>query len=121
MRKANLQEKPYHLENGIAITGIIDGRIISCGGINLGYFGNADIWQMPSIYVKDYTVVYGKYIRRWINETRKKYALHRLETTCLDDELHNRWMKFLGFEQEGKKRKWINGQDYIMWARLWED
>ena len=110
-----------NLEKGIAFTGIIDGRIISCWGINLGYFGNADIWQMPSIYVKDHTIVYGKYVRRWINDIRKQYALHRLETTCLDDELHNRWMKFLGFEQEGKKRKWINGQDYIMWARLWED
>lgn len=108
------------LEQGACVTGMYDGRIITCGGIIPTSFGNADIWQIPSVYVKDVKIVYCKYIRNWIDKTVNDLALRRLETLCLDDELHTRWMSFLGFQREGIKRQWVEGQDYALWARLYE-
>ncbi len=104
---------------GLAITGVSDGRIISCGGIILQPFGNAYIWQIPSIYVKTITMEYAKFIRHWLMEQADELKLNRMETLCLDDDLHNRWMNFLGFEKEGVKKRWCHGKDYVLWARLW--
>lgn len=109
------------LEQGsIAITGVIDGRVISCGGVIPLYNGVAELWQIPSVYVSEITMRYARYIRRWLEGIREEFLLHRMETLCLDDDLHNRWMRFLGFEREGVKRKFINGNDYVMWGRVWE-
>jgi len=105
-------------ETGLAFTGIIDGKVISCGGLLLKSFGNADIWQIPSVYVKDVKVSYCKVIRKWIEEQAQELALNRLETISLDDGLHDRWMRFIGFEKEGVKRRYINGKDYAMWSRI---
>lgn len=107
-------------EQGLAFTGMIDGRLISCGGLLLKPFGNADIWQIPSVYVKDVKLSYCKVIRKWIEEQAQELALNRLETISLDDGLHDRWMRFIGFEKEGVKRRYIKGKDYAMWGRLFE-
>jgi hypothetical protein len=106
------------LEHSVAITGIVDGRIISCGGIIPYHHGNAEIWQIPSIYVQSVTLEYARFVRKWIEEQQRLFCLHRMETLCLDDELHNRWMRFLGFQKEGTKRKWVNDMDYCLWGRL---
>ncbi len=105
---------------GLSFTGLIDGRIISCGGVVIEKWGNAYVWQVPSVYVKDVKVSYCKYIRKWLDDIAQEYALNRFETTCVNDGLHNRWMKFLGFEVEGIKKKYINGQDYVMFAKVME-
>ncbi len=106
-------------ENGISFTGIVDGRIITCGGVIPTYKGNATAWQVPSIYVKDVSREYARACRQWLDKVQSDYEFHRLETVCLDDGLHNRWMRFLGFEREGVKRQWVNKTDYVMWGRLW--
>ncbi len=108
------------LENGLAITGIVDGRIISCGGILPYHHGNAEIWQIPSIYVEIVSLQYARFVRKWLEEKQAEFCLHRMETLCLDDDLHNRWMRFLGFEREGVKRKWVNDMNYVMWGSLFD-
>ncbi|UOF77745.1 putative acetyltransferase [Caudoviricetes sp.] len=105
---------------GVAFTGLIDGRIISCGGVVIEKWGNAYVWQVPSVYVNDVKMSYCKYIRKWLDDVASEYALNRFETTCVNDDLHNRWMKFLGFEVEGIKKKYINGQDYVMFGKVME-
>lgn len=109
------------LEHGsIAITGVVDGRIISCGGIIPLFNGIAELWQIPSVYVSEITMRYARYIRKWLEGMKEEFKLHRMETLCLNDDLHNRWMRFLGFEREGVKRKYLNGNDYVMWGRVWD-
>lgn len=108
-----------YLQSGVAFTGIVDGRIISCGGLNMLGYNNADLWQIPSVYVDTMTIAYAKYIRKWVLDMKRKFQLDRMETLCVDDSLHDRWMKFLGFEREGVKRRYIEGQDYALWGRIW--
>jgi hypothetical protein len=108
------------LEGELSFTGIIDGRIISCGGLKMYSQTGAEIWQIPSVYVGQYVLVYARYIKRWLNDSVQALGLNRVETVSIDDDLHNRWMLFLGFKKEGVKRKFLFNKDYAVWGRVWE-
>lgn len=109
------------LEGGIASTALADGRIICAYGINPYLEGVADIWLLPSVFVETKEAMrVARGAKEWLEQMREDLALHRMETTCLADELHDRWMTFLGFECEGVKRQYFGGKDYKMWGRVWE-
>ena len=58
-------------------------------------------------------------LRSTLDEIVKEHKLRRVETLTIDEEKHNTWMKFHGFQMEGVKRKYgINGEDYKMWSKL---
>lgn len=108
------------LENSIAITGIADGRVVCCGGIIPFGNGNAEIWLIPSIYVKDYKVLFCKELGKWLFGLRTDLSLNRMQTSCIDDATHTNWMEYLGFTKEGTMRRYFNGVDYNMWGKVWE-
>lgn len=107
------------LENSIAKTGIIEGRIIACGGILPFMNGNGELWLIPSIYVADHKLTFLKVIKAWIDEVAENLALRRMQSNCIDDGLHCSWMAHLGFQREGTLRNYFNGKDYAVWGRLW--
>lgn len=108
------------LEGGIANTAVVDGRVICAYGINPYLKGVADIWLLPSVYVESKEAVkVARGAKAWLEQMQEDLGLHRMETTCLDDDLHNRWMSYLGFEIEGAKRSYFGGCDYNMWGRIW--
>lgn len=104
----------------VARTGIVDGRILCCGGVTPFLTGNASIWLIPSVYLQEKSLEFSRELRKWLFQVREDLALCRMETECIDDDLHNRWMTFLGFDCEGVKRKFYMGKDYKVWGRLWE-
>ena len=109
------------LEKGsIACTGIVNGVVMCCGGVSPFLNGNAEIWLIPSVYLETETMSFSRHLRRWLFGVRDDLALTRMQTACLDDDLHNQWMTFLGFEKEGVMKKYHNGTDYVMWGRVWE-
>lgn len=109
------------LEGGIAVTAVADGRVSCAYGINPYLKGVADIWLLPSIYIESVDgMKLARRAKAWLEEMREDLNLHRMETLCLADDLHDRWMTFLGFECEGVKRKYCGGNDYKMWGRIWE-
>lgn len=108
------------LEGSIAEVAIADGIPVCAYGI-APYLGDmAEVWLIPSVYTKDYAVKLARDTREWLEEMHIDLKIRRMETLCLDDDLHNRWMAFLGFECEGVKRQYYNGVDYKMWGRIWE-
>lgn len=106
-----------YLENGVNCTGIVDGRVLCCGGVIPMMKGNAEIWLIPSVHVSKSTITFVKELKNWLFTVRESLDLDRMQTICIDDELHNRWMKFLGFEKEGQLKKYCNGKDYVMYGR----
>lgn len=114
-----LEELKVLEETSIAVTGIDDGRIIACGGVIVNRFGSGDIWLIPSIYCKDYSMMFLRNVKKWLIQVQKDLGLSRLQTHTIDDELHAKWMMFLEFEKEGVMRKSFNGLDYAMWGKLW--
>jgi hypothetical protein len=122
--EADLLSHKEHLEalekSSIACTGVINGVVMACGGVSPFINGNAEIWLIPSVYLKSDSFLFARNLRRWLFGVREDLALIRMQTACIDDELHCNWMKFLGFEKEGIMKKYHNGKDYIMWGRVWE-
>lgn len=121
--EAGLIKNTQHLEalesSSVACTGIVDGVVMCCGGVSPFLNGNAEIWLIPSAYVAENPTVFARHLKKWLFAVREDLALTRMQTACLDDDLHNQWMTFLGFEKEGVLRKYHNGIDYNMWSRLW--
>ena len=108
------------LESAIAFTGMVDGRIICCGGVVPLNNGSAEIWLIPSVYVSHVTMTFARELRKTLFSVREDLGVTRLQTACINDDLHDRWMTFLGFQKEGVMRKYHNGEDYSMWGRVWE-
>ena len=109
-------------ENSIlAFTMIYDGRIITCAGFVELWPGVAEIWQIPSKYVAQNPVLFARDIRRFLEEIINTFKWHRVETKCPVDDLHDRWMKWLGFECEGHLKKFSHDKkDVKQYARLIE-
>lgn len=108
------------LEQSVAITGVVDGRVLCCGGVLPFGMGNSDIWLIPSIYVPQYKKTFCVELKKWLFQVREDLALNRMQTECIDDDLHTSWMESLGFTHEGTRRKYFNGLDYKSWGRTWE-
>jgi hypothetical protein len=107
-------------QSTVSRSGIIDGRIIACGGVNVTLFGSGELWLIPSIYLKEHGITYLRFVRDWLDDVVKSFNLTRMQTASIDDDLHNKYMQFLGFEKEGKMKQYALGKDYCSWGRVWE-
>lgn len=99
-------------------TMIGDGRIITCMGIMKLWDGVGEIWQLPSIYVKDHMREYCQFIKQKMDEVSKDLKLWRMQTISPADGLHERWMQFLGFECEGLMKNYTRFKtDCFRWSK----
>lgn len=91
-------------------TVLIDGVVLTCYGL----YKNNGLWQIPSIHIENLPV---KYARATIKIVRKlienRIGVH---TICVDDEFHERWMRFLGF-QPTEKRYTIQGCECLLYVK----
>jgi hypothetical protein len=111
----------YCSTNMYNYTAIKDGRIITCVGFLPLWEGVFDVWQIPSVHVEDHVLEYAKTMRRYICDIAKELKAHRIQSSCPANELHDRWMEFLGFKCEGTMAKYNRFKiDYRIWSRIWE-
>jgi len=109
-------EKLFKISDAYCL--MIDDEVISFAGIKPIWAGVGDIWQMPTINVSKHLVTYCKCTNLLLDQWWGKYALHRMQTICLDDRIHNRWHKFLKFHKEGTLKHYgMGGEDYALFAR----
>lgn len=95
-----------------------DGRIVTCIGAIQLWPGVWEVWQIPSIYVPKYMKSYCRTIEGILNMGVEKEKAWRLQTHSPADELHDRWMKFIGFECEGTLKEYSRNKiDHRIWAR----
>lgn len=114
------------LEKALALVDISTAATISYNGCVLaimGYYqlwpGVLEVWVLPSKYVQNHAVPYLRTVRRYIEGLSKLPGVHRLQTSAVDDSLHEGWMRFLGFQCEGLLRSYSSNKvDYAMWGRL---
>lgn len=107
------------LEGGIAETAIVDGRVVCAYGAIPTVEGIANIWLIPSAYVQAEAPKVARGAKKFLEEIRADLNLHRMETVCLADDLHDRWMTFLGFTHEGVKANYFRHKTYNCWGRVW--
>lgn len=105
-----------------AATFIHDGRILFCAGFNQLWKGVIEVWMVPSVYVDQAPVTFGRTIRRYIERIEKDFKTHRLQTTSYDDPFHEKWMAWLGFEKEGTLKKFTHDKkNMCVYARVQKD
>lgn len=107
------------LEGSVAVTVIKDGRIEACYGFAPYLKDIADIWLIPSKTLPDNASKLAINAHKFLADMHEDMGIRRMETLCLDDDLHERWMTFLGFKKEGVKKQYYGGKDYVMWGKLW--
>lgn len=99
-------------------TFMYDGRIITCAGFLELWPGVAEIWQIPTEYVRLCPSLFSKTIRGYVETIAENFKYHRLQTVAPADALHDRWMAWLGFKSEGTMSNYTaDKQDYRMWSR----
>lgn len=98
---------------------IHDGHIIACTGLVPMWEGVCEVWQIPSLYVARYKIAYVKAFRKLISRIHLEYKMRRLQTHSPADELHDAWMRVIGFECEGTLKGYSRfGNDYRIWAKI---
>ena len=103
-RKADAQAKAVQL--GTAFTGFSEKGIIGCAGILPIWKGVGHAWVVMG---KDYKIIAGMQFKR-------------VEATVSCDFITGvQWLERMGFELEGKKRKYgPDGKDHYSYARIME-
>ena len=94
------------------------GEIIVCGGfIAGGWPGIADVWLIPSVSIGEYPLAVVKGVKGFLDATIERHNLYRVQATIMEPEV--KWIEMLGFEREGKLRKFgPNKEDKYIYARV---
>ena len=101
-----------------------EGMILAVFGYVELWPGAYEVWAFPSVHVETYPMIYLRTMKRYIRMLEKSHKPHRLQTSSMKDELHDRWMRFLGFECEtpdGMKNYSVLKQTFNLWAKTYEE
>lgn len=106
-------------EYGVGGAIIHDGTIIGLIGYYSMWPGCLEVWAFPSVHVARYPMIYLRTAKRYLKAISETHKPRRIQTTSIADDLHNRWMGFLGFTNEtpgGMKGYSVLGQTFNLWA-----
>lgn len=108
---------------GVGTTLISDGRILAIIGYYEMWPGVFTVFVMPSKYLPDYRMVFARTVKRLLASIEVMHKPHRIQTECTADELHDSWMRYLGFTMECERmRKFTRAKaDCRLWARVYGD
>lgn len=122
------------LENELKIKGCIEGLlnlakvedfytiekkgvILCVGGFYKVYKGVYASFILPSRTFKDNSVHCFKSIKKKIDWFFNSNSCHRLETKTYTDDIHENFLRHLGFEKEGVLRQFMwNKNDMTIWS-----
>ena len=112
----------YLLESGDFYTVLDGSTVITIGGVFFPlYPGLGEVLQLPSIHVYKARKRYCIAVKKVLESIELRYKLRRLQTQCLNDSLHNRWMTYLGYEKEGVLKQFgPDGEDYALYAKVFD-
>jgi hypothetical protein len=105
-------------EMGNSMTVTIDHKFLCCGGV-IVEAGTGSLWMVTSPLVNRYPVAFHRAIRKWLALFIDLYNLNRLQAYVdAQNSTYVKWIEALGFNMEGLMKKFYNGKDYFMYARL---
>ena len=113
-----------YIDNGLfeefTHTMMANGKPVCIFGMRPYWFGVAEFWLVPSVYISKYPIAVVKECRSYLDEMIRQYDLKRLQITV---SYHNntayKFAKSLYFKKEGVLKKYgPEGADYFMMARF---
>lgn len=98
----------------------LNGQVISCAGVSVVFQNRGEIWGVFSPEAKEIKKIMLKETKKHLQMLVLRFELKRLEATARCDwpQAAN-FLKHLGFECEGRKRKFeLDGTDAWLYARV---
>ena len=110
----------YYAAHGPAFTILNEKEIIGIAGVVILWPGVGEAWTFLNPSFKRYAKSIHRAVKEKLQEIMDTFNLHRVQTTVLDGfEAGIRWVKRLGFEEEGIMKAYgPNGEDFIRFARV---
>lgn len=97
-----------------------DGFFMILGilGIRNMWQGVADIFMIPCADLSKHNVVaFVRQVKNAMIVAAEEYNIRRFQTVAVNDDLHNRWLRHIGFVEEGLMVQYsIDKEDYKLWA-----
>ncbi len=109
-------------DNGKCITGLVDGVIVGCGGIDELWPGAGEVWTLLSYEVDKYPIRAYEVIRQGLFELIEHNDLKRTQCWCREGfAAAHTLLRHLGFTVEGKARAYApDGKDCYLYALIRE-
>jgi|TARA_R110001592_G_scaffold125796_1_gene336101 hypothetical protein len=119
-RSADAQVKA--MQRGTAFTGFSEQGIIGCAGIVPVWRGVGHAWVVLGGNYKTHRIWVHKQVVGYLDKIIVGMNLKRVEATVSCDFIAGvQWLERMGFELEGKKRKYgPDGKDHYSYARIME-
>lgn len=104
----------------MSFTGLINGKIVACGGVYPVWEGVGEAWFLGSNLVHKHRVPVLKALKQHLDGMMLVHQLHRVQGHILEDwPGARRWIKFLGMQEEGLLRKFSpDGSNYINFSKV---
>lgn len=82
--------------------------------------GLYDVFLIPTVYLPQFAFSIVRIVRKYLDRLEQDLPeFRRLQTYSLGDNQTDKWMRALGFTQEGIHRKYApDGSTYHSWARI---
>tara|TARA_Y100000310_G_scaffold74344_1_gene70458 strand:- start:218 stop:667 length:450 start_codon:yes stop_codon:yes gene_type:complete len=105
---------------GHAFSLLTKGHLIAAGGIFPIWDGFGEAWFIPSNLIKAHKRQVIEQLREHVERLSREDGYRRLQATARTDfAVGQRFLEFLGFEREGRLRKYgPDGADHYLYARL---
>ena len=111
--------EPMVVKN-MAFTGVLNGKIIACGGIYPIWDGVGEAWFLGTDMVNEKPISVTRTVKNYLDVLMSDNNLHRVQAHIRHDwDRANRWIAFLGMQKEGVVRKFSpDGRDHILFSKV---
>lgn len=106
-------------EESICGTMVYDKHILCLGGIYKLNEDDCEVWIIPSVHLPKYGLHVARSTRQMLKQVEGISSIRRIQTVAIDDQLHARWLTFLGFTDEGPEELELQtDKKYRRWAKV---
>ncbi|MGE4296855.1 MAG: hypothetical protein AB7E47_02400 [Desulfovibrionaceae bacterium] len=110
----------FYQSGGPTWSGLDGDTVVACAGVWFERRELAHGWAVTSAHVAAHALSFHKAFRRHIEAVWNDFPQLRRLQTCVhaDHTVSQAWLGRLGLEPEGRMRRFLNGDDYILYARV---
>jgi len=103
-----------------SFTAIEDGEVIGAGGIYPLWPGVGEAWVVAAEATSRHKVLIARAVLGGLHALVERHGFHRVQAVAhVDWPAANRFLQWLGFEHEGRCKKYdAAGNDYERWAYI---
>lgn len=111
-----------NLSLGPSFSGVVDGKVVGCGGVRILWNGVGEAWAIFSKDIIKYPKEAYYYINKFLHIIIKDQNLHRVQAYVRTDvNIAVKYIENLGFKRESMMKKFsYDKKDYYMYVLLKE-